>query len=211
MTSARIYDISQTISATTPVWPGEPSPSLQRTATISDNCPVNVSVVTMSTHTGAHADAPFHYAANGAFSADCDVEPYLGPCVVVDARDCGGAVDADCVPLVELRGEARIIFRTYARFPAADWDENFCAIDAGLIDELGSHGTRLIGSDAPSLDPQSSKTMDAHRAILRHDMRILEGLDLDGIGAGRYELIALPLKLANADASPVRAVLREIP
>jgi arylformamidase len=68
----------------------------------------------------------------------------------------------------------------------------------------------LIGVDAPSLDPQTSKTMDAHKAILAADMRVLEGLVLDDVPPGRYELIALPLKLAGLDASPVRAVLRAL-
>ena len=210
MAVARIFDISQTISAATPVWPGEPNPSLRQTATIGDDCPVNVSVVTMSTHTGAHADAPFHYAADGAACADCDIEPYLGPCVVVDARDNDGLVTADRITIADLRGEARVIFRTFTEFPSTQWTDEFCAIDADLIDDLGRHGTRLVGTDAPSLDPQTSKSMAAHGAILRHDMRILEGLNLDGIEPGRYELIALPLKLADADASPVRAVLREL-
>ena len=70
--------------------------------------------------------------------------------------------------------------------------------------------TKLIGTDAPSVDPQESKTMDAHHAVLKHDMRILEGLVLDDVPEGRYELIALPLKVGGGDAGLCRAILREL-
>jgi arylformamidase len=69
---------------------------------------------------------------------------------------------------------------------------------------------RLIGTDAASLDPEQSKTLDAHQAVKAADMRILEGLVLDDVPPGWYELIALPLCIVGADASPVRAILREI-
>ena len=71
-------------------------------------------------------------------------------------------------------------------------------------------GVRLVGIDTPSIDPQNSKTMDAHKAVLAADMRILEGLVLDDVPEGRYELIALPLPIVGADASPIRAILREL-
>ena len=86
----------------------------------------------------------------------------------------------------------------------------FTAIDAEAIEWLALQGVKLVGTDAPSVDPQDSKTMDAHRAGLEHDMRILEGLVLDGVPEGRYELIALPLKIAGGDAGLCRAILRDL-
>ena len=82
---------------------------------------------------------------------------------------------------------------------------------AATIALLAAHGVVLIGIDSPSLDPQESKTMDAHLAVKAAAMAILEGLVLDDIAAGDYELIALPLKLAGLDAAPVRAILRDLP
>ena len=70
---------------------------------------------------------------------------------------------------------------------------------------------KLVGTDAPSVDPQESKTMDAHKAVAKHDMRILEGLVLDDVEEGRYELIALPLKVGGGDAGLCRAILRKLP
>ena len=111
-------------------------------------------------------------------------------------------------PLIE--GEQRVLIRTYQTFPHAVWDDNFRALHADVIERLAKAGCRLIGVDAASLDPQTSKTMDAHHSVQRHDMRILEGLVFDTVPDGRYELMALPLKIAGADAAPVRAVLREL-
>ena len=105
---------------------------------------------------------------------------------------------------------ARVLFRSYSQAPQERWDENFCSVSHAAIDLLAQYGVKLVGIDTPSLDPQESKTMDAHHAIRRNGMAILEGIVLDAIAEGDYELIALPLKLAGMDASPVRAVLRSL-
>jgi arylformamidase len=102
----------------------------------------------------------------------------------------------------------RVLFRAYQRAPHGTWDDHFPSVSAALIEHLAGLGVRLVGIDSPSLDPQDSKTMDAHQVIRNHQMAILEGVVLDEVPEGDYELIALPLRLANLDASPVRAVLR---
>lgn len=206
----RLWDISQALDPATPVWPGTAPLAVERIAEISDTCPVNVSAMTVGLHTGSHADAPLHYRPDGAASADCSLEPYIGRCVVIDVRHARGSVTtADFDESLVERAE-RVIFRTYERFPERHWDSGFTAIDAAVIDLLGGNGVVLVGTDAPSLDPETSKTLDAHQRVCAYDMRVLEGLVLNDIDAGEYELIALPLKLRAGDASPVRAILREI-
>ena len=205
-----LIDISQLLHPALPGWPGEPGFALDRHAAIGPGCPVNTARLTLSTHAGTHADAPLHYHADGQASADTALEPYVGECVVVDARGRGAAVGLGDVDWAALNGARRVLFRTYERFPQQAWDADFTAISAEVIERLGAQGVVLVGTDAASLDPQDSKTMDAHHAVRRHDMRILEGLVLDSVAPGRYELIALPLRIAGADASPVRAVLRTL-
>lgn len=207
---SQIYDISQTLRVGLPVWPGDTAFDLKRTWAMGPGIPVNVSALTFSTHSGSHADAPFHYDATGAAIDAIDPARYLGPAQVVDGRHAGALIGADHI-LPQLKpGIERVLVRTYDRAPQQNWDENFAAIDAMLIDALAARGVRLIGTDTPSLDPQTSKTMDAHLAIARHGMAILEGLVLDAVPFGIYELIALPLKVAGADSSPVRAILRSL-
>jgi arylformamidase len=206
----RIWDISQRLHAATPMWPGEPNFGLEARAAIGPGCPVNVSVLTASAHAGTHADAPLHYDAGGADCAGAGLDAYLGPCMVTDVRRARGRVEPTDVSWSELEGAERVLFRTYERFPHAAWDHEFTAISAAVIERLARQGVRLVGTDAASLDPETSKTMDAHRAVAAADMRILEGLVLDDVPPGRYELIALPLPIVGGDASPVRAILRDL-
>lgn len=176
---------------------------------MGEGSPVNVSALTLSTHTGAHADAPLHYDQSAPDIASIELDAYIGECLVVDARGSNGAIEVGDLP--HLGSADRVLFRTYARFPHDEWDEGFTAIAPETIEWLAVQGVKLVGIDSPSIDPQNSKTMDAHKAVLKADMRILEGLVLDDVSEGRYELIALPLPIVGGDASPVRAILREIP
>jgi arylformamidase len=170
-----------------------------------------VSRVTLSTHTGAHADAPLHYAAAGAPVGGLDLARYLGPCRVVHAMARRPLVQPEELEPALAPGVTRLLIRTYARAPVEAWDPDFTAIAPATIERLAAAGVVLVGIDTPSLDPQESKTMDAHKAVRRHGLSILEGLVLDAVAPGDYELIALPLALAELDAAPVRAVLREFP
>lgn len=210
MAERRIWDITQRLGSRTPLWPGEPELKVGQHAQIGPGCPVNVGAMSFPLHAGTHADAPFHYSNEGVTSANSAIHHYVGPCVVVDARHAKGRVElADC-DWGMIEGAERVLFRTYESFPHEHWDEHFTAIAPEVVARLRDTGTLLIGTDTPSLDPQNSKTMDSHHEILRGDMRILEGLVLDDIPAGAYELIALPLAIEGADASPVRAILREL-
>lgn len=207
---AKIWDISQVLRPDLPVWPGEPKFALHSHATISADCPVNVGGMHTGLHAGTHGDAPLHYSNDGVASSDCELDPYLGPCVVIDVRSAASRVEETDVDWDAVAGATRVLMRTYDSFPHDAWDSDFTAIAPEVIGRLGEQEVRLIGTDAASLDPETSKTMDAHHKVLVHDMRILEGLVLDDVPPGEYELIALPLAIAGADASPVRAILREL-
>jgi arylformamidase len=205
----RIWDISPVISPGFPVFPGDTPFALRWTWTLGVQCPVNVSELTLSPHTGAHTDAPLHYAADGASIADVPLETYLGPCRVVHAIGVGPLVQP--AHLAAHLGDVpqRLLVRTYATAPTYAWDPHFTALAPATIDLLHARGVRLVGIDTPSLDPATCKSLDSHQRVRAHGMAILEGIVLDDVAEGDYELIALPLKIAGCDASPVRAVLRE--
>lgn len=205
-----LWDITPAISPTLPVWPGDGAFSAERTWEIGEGCPVRVSRIAMSTHTGAHCDAPSHYDPAGASIDAVPLDAYIGHCRVIDCIGADPVLPADIAPFLE-NAPARVLLRTYRRAPQTAWDEGFASVAASTIDLLARHGVRLVGIDTPSLDPQASKTLDAHRSVRTHGMAILEGIVLDDVTAGDYELIALPLKLAGMDASPVRAILRALP
>jgi arylformamidase len=129
---------------------------------------------------------------------------------VIDARHSDGLVRPDDIAASLDRTPPRILLRTYERFPVDCWVSDFIAVAAETIDLLASHGVALIGIDSPSMDPETSKDLPTHNAIRRHGLAILEGLMLDHVPPGDYELIALPLPLVGLDASPVRAILRPL-
>jgi len=104
-----------------------------------------------------------------------------------------------------------VLVRTYARAPVDRWDPDLAAFAPETVERLADLGVVLIGIDTASIDPAQSKTLDSHQVIRRRGLRVLENLVLDDVPEGDYELVALPLKLTTADASPVRAVLRELP
>jgi arylformamidase len=206
----KIWDISQPLRAALPVWPGDTAFEARRLWSYGPGSPVNVSLFTASTHSGAHADAPLHYDPDGAAIEAVPLEPYLGRCQLIDARGCGPLIEPGLVETRLSAGIERVLFRTYDAFPHDQWASDFTAVHPQTIAVLASRGVRLIGLDSPSLDPQESKTMSAHLAVKQADMRVLEGLVLDAVAPGEYELIALPLPLQGLDAAPVRAVLREL-
>jgi arylformamidase len=211
MGDRRIWDISQTLSPALPVWPDDTPFSSEFLWTYGPQCPVNVSLFRLSTHSGTHSDAPLHYDPQGQPISDVSLDPYIGRARVVDLRGREGPITPEMICPALSSPVERLLLRTYEQFPRDKWKSDFCSVSAEVIELIAAHGVVLIGTDAPSIDPQDSKTLDTHLAVKAAGLRILEGLILDDIPPGDYELIALPLKLAGLDASPIRAVLRELP
>jgi arylformamidase len=206
----RIWDISPPVSAGAPVFPGDTPYAQEWSAELAPGCPVNVSRITMSPHVGAHADAPLHYEDGGASIGEVDVTAYLGPCRVIHAIGKGPLVQWNDIAHAAPGVPPRVLVRTYDRMPVDRWDGSLAAYAPETIEKLAALGVRLVGIDTASIDPADSKTLDSHQVIRRLGLRVLENLVLDDVPEGDYELIALPLKLMTADASPVRAVLRDL-
>jgi arylformamidase len=202
-----LWDISPPISDQTPAFPGDTVYQQRWMAEIGPGCPVNVSAITMSPHLGSHADAPLHYGRAAAAIGEVDLDPFLGPCRVIHAIGTAPLIRAEHLEHAARQLPPRVLVRTCAKAPT-EWSSHFTAFAPETIAWLAGQGVRLVGVDSPSVDPANSKTLDSHQQLLAHDMRVLENLVLDDVPAGDYELIALPLKLTQACASPVRAVLR---
>ena len=210
----RLWDISPPVHEGSPVFPGDTPYAQAWSWTIAPGCPVNVATLTLSPHVGAHADAPRHYDADGACAGALPLEPYLGPCRVVHALGALPLVTWDHVA-ARLQGPGplppRVLVRTYRQHPGDRWDDALAGLDPALVERLADLGVTLVGIDTASIDPADSKALPSHQAVRQRGLRVLENLVLDAVPEGDYELIALPLKLVHADASPVRAVLRALP
>ncbi len=206
----RLWDISPPVDTGSPVFPGDTPFALAWNARIGPGCPVNVSTLTLSPHTGAHADAPLHYGDEGAAIGAVPLEPYLGRCRVIHAIGVGPLVLMQHLQHALRDLPPRVLVRTYAKTPLDRFDEQLPAYAPDTVRQLADLGVQLIGIDSASIDPADSKSLASHQVIRLRGLRVLENLLLDGVPESDYELIALPLKLTSACASPVRAVLREL-
>jgi arylformamidase len=171
---------------------------------------VNVSAITLSPHVGSHADAPLHYDPCGVAIGQVDLQTFIGPCRVIHAMRAGPLITMQDLKHKIQHLPERVLVRTYAKFPEQAFDSQLKGFSPETLTALADLGVTLVGIDSASIDPADSKTLDSHQIIRQRNMRVLENLQLDHIEEGDYELIALPLKLMSADASPVRAILREL-
>jgi arylformamidase len=205
-----IYDITPPITSRLQVWPGDTPPAREVLLDIARGDNITLSTLRATVHLGAHADAPSHYARAAAAIHERSLEYYLGPCQVVRVVVAPGTrVSADMIAL-PIRAE-RVLIAT-GTFPDPErFTTDFAALSPDLVERLHEQGVKLIGIDTPSVDLFDSKDLPSHQMFLKHDMAILEGLVLNDVPEGLYELIALPLRLVDFDASPVRAILRRLP
>lgn len=190
----KIYDISRRISEETPVWPGDVAFSWRELeapgqATWTTTC------FSMSAHCGTHADAPSHVFTDGRTIEEAVLSAYIGPARVIELPGTG-EVGPDALPRKAL-GVARVLFRSGGKASLSPF--------AAIL--LAERGTILVGTDAASIDPEDAEDLPAHRALLGSGVALLEDLDLEAVPEGTYQLVALPLRFAELDASPVRAIL----
>ena len=204
----RIIDISQPVGVATAVWPGDQPFELVWTMRQDAGDSVNVAAITLSVHTGTHTDGPLHVSTPGAGAGALALHPYIGKTRVLDAR-AHGALDEAVLDAVDMNRVRRILFRTRDTIDEKQFPERFLAPTPGLAHKLVAAGVQLVGSDAPSMDDVDSKTLESHHIFADAGIATLENLVLSHVAPGDYTLIALPLKLVDADSSPVRAVLIE--
>ncbi len=204
-----LYDITPPISPDLKVWPGDTPPSREVLLDMHRGENLTLSTLHATVHLGAHADAPSHYGRDAPSIEQRSLELYVGPCQVIhlDVKH-GARIEPEDVR-ANVQAERLLLASGTVRDPR-NWNVDFAALSPELVDHLHEQGVKLIGIDTPSVDLFDSKDLPAHQRVLAHDMAILEGLMLDDVPQGMYELIALPLPLVGFDASPVRAVLRTI-
>jgi arylformamidase len=205
----KIFDISMPLYNGVPGWPGDTPYAFDLAWTKEQSGSVNVGRLEMSTHTGTHIDAPFHFDNEGKRVIDLPLDLYTGPALVIDVTG-SLEITADSIKGKLKNGTKRVIFKTSCWRDRTIFPEEIVPVSPEVVPFLKQQGVSLIGVDMPSVDPLDSKELQAHHALHQHNIHILEGLVLDEIPEGEYELIALPLPLQDGDGSPVRAILKEM-
>jgi arylformamidase len=204
-----LYDITPLISERLQVWPGDTPPAREVLCDLRRGDSITLSTLHATVHLGAHADAPSHYGAGAPGMHARSLDYYLGRCQVLGLDVPRGTCITPAILPAAVSAE-RVLLATGTYPDPEHFNEDFASLAPELVEFMHRHGVKLIGIDTPSVDPFVSKELPAHKAFLKHDMAILEGLALTTVPAGIYELIALPLKLEGFDASPVRAILRPL-
>ena len=202
----RLLDISQPVDGSIACWPGDTPFHSEWACHIGQGAAVTVSKVTSSPHNGTHADAPCHFLLGAPGIGEVDVGKYVGPCRVVERIGTGPLTPAEVRRWRVRKGE-RILVRSRRRLDPRVFPAKFAHLVGDSAALLAAAGAVLFGIDTPSVDHRDSKTMDAHKALLRGGVAILENLDLTKAKAGRWRLIAPPAKFMGLDAAPVRALL----
>lgn len=204
-----IIDISPLLHSEIAVWPGDLPFRRSVALSISEGSNIDLSSVQTTVHVGAHGDAPSHYQLGGRTMEKVNLEPYWGECFVarIQIQRSELITPTHCKEAVA-SGAKRLLFYT-GTFPDPQvFNEDFAAFSSEALEFMAGYGVLLVGIDTPSVDPFSSKNLPAHQALFRFGIMNLEGLVLEHVPQGRYELAALPLRLKDFDGSPIRAALR---
>lgn len=204
-------DITRTLKPGMIHWPGDLAFELRRMASITGPNSANLSELHTSVHAGTHVDAPLHYFEEGMDVAALPLEQLCGPATVVEMPH---QRDITAVDLAEasIAGGDRILLRTTndRLWSKNEFDEHYFALAVDAAHLLVELSVPLVGIDYLSVDAYTAKSEPVHRILLGAGVILLEGLDLRAAAPGRYELIALPMRIAGAEGSPVRAILRRI-
>lgn len=209
----KIFDISRTLSAALPPWPGDVPFRYQLNGRIAEGSSVNVGSISMSLHNGTHGDASFHFDDNGWTMEQAALDTYFGAAVVVDLseRFVGAMPQIQIADLEgvgeDLRDAPRLLLKTSVWRVPNVFPEQIPVIASGVADWMKSRGVKLLGLDIPSVDEIEAKQLVNHHALAAAGISIVESLDLSAIVAGRYNFVGLPLKISGGDGSPIRAIL----
>lgn len=201
------------LDATTPIrdhmvhWPDNLGVTVGRTLSQDRGDAANVTELHLSAHTGTHVDAPLHFTSGAGDATTIDLERLMGPATVVAIHDPKSISLAE-VQAIDLKPGARILFKT--RISGSEWSTepfkpDFVALDGDAARHLRDAGVVCVGVDYLSVGKA-----DAHHALLDAGICVIEGLALQHITPGDYELLCLPLTIVGSDGAPARVLLRPL-
>ena len=205
----KYYEISPPISSALAVFPGDQAFARAVSMDFGRGDHLLLSAITSTLHIGAHADSSSHYHAKGTGVDQRPLEPFLGRCQVIrpQAKDLRGKrLQVSDFSHVRIQAP-RILVATGTHSDPTKWVDDFASFSPEVLNWLADQGVKLVGIDTPSVDPADSKALESHQVLFARDLCVLEGLILQQVPEGTYTLVALPLRIVDADASPVRAIL----
>jgi arylformamidase len=203
----KLYDLTPKISQRLAVFPGDQPFERNVTMDMKQGAHLGLSWIRSTLHLGAHADAPGHYAADGVGIDQRPLDHYMGRAQVIRISSLHEGQRVGLKEVSQAPQAPRVLLDTGSFKDPETWSDTFCSFCPALLEAWAQQGVKLVGIDTPSVDPATSKDLPSHQMLRRYDLAVLEGLSLHHVPEGLYTLIALPLPIEGADASPVRAVL----
>jgi arylformamidase len=197
--------------STTPVYEGDAPMKFDFLKDMRKGDALTLSAYSLGAHSGTHVDAPMHFVRDGASVDRVPLEPLIGPARVIDIPDSVQAIDAAELGRHQWRGAERVLFRTRSALrgwmSSSTFHRDFAYVAPDAAQLLADAGVRLVGIDYISAEQFGAPAPQTHRILLGKGIPIVEGLALERVSAGDYDLIVLPIKVGGHEGAPARAVL----
>jgi arylformamidase len=209
-----ILDVSIQMREGMPQWDGEEVYAFEPLMRTPED-DVNVTRLTMSTHTGTHVDAHWHFVNEGRKLDEIPLDRWIGPAVVVDCTHLDRDITAEDLDAIDVPANTtRLLFRTKNsdlwKLKPMEFVRDYVALSPSGAEWVVERQIRLVGIDYLSIGSVDEEGAECHLTLLRNDVLIVEGLDLSLAPAGFYELLCFPMPVASADGAPARVALRAL-
>jgi arylformamidase len=206
-------DVTATLDpATTPVYEGNAPLVFEFQLDMRKGDALTLSKLSLGAHSGTHIDAPQHFIRDGASIDKVPLDALIGHARVIEIPDSVQSIDAAVLNRHKWRDAERVIFRTRSAIhgwmssPTFHHDFAYVAPDAAQL--MADAGIKLVGIDYISAEKFAAPAPLTHRILLGKGIPIVEGMALESVTPGDYDLIVLPMKVGGHEGAPARAVMR---
>lgn len=204
-----IIDISVPVFSGMVFYPGDPGAEVTTSRSIAQGDVANITKLCLGSHTGTHIDAPHHFKDGGETVERLSLETLIGPALVMDLGDVERMISRKDLEAAGLESVKRLLLKTRNSrlWELSGFEKDYVSLADDAADYLVEVGIGLVGIDYLSVERFKSDTFHVHHKLLGAGVVLLEGINLEAVTPGNYELICLPLKIRGGDGAPARAVL----
>jgi arylformamidase len=206
-----LYDITIPTHPDLPVWPGGKRFNRTQPEALTNGDICNLSLISMSVHTGTHIDSPLHFVDGTLTTAEIPLDQLIGDCVVADLQGKTEITRADLEALRLPKDTKKLLFKTdnseLWENPSHEFEEGYCALTPDGAEWVRDFGIHLLGIDYLSVSLYKDPPEIVHRILLEAGMVLIEGIDLREVEPGAYRVYCMPFQANDLEGSPARVVL----
>lgn len=201
-----VYDLTETITTETTVYPGDPSFEKEQVCTIGHDCHFGLSKMSMSNHMGTHIDFPAHVVEGGKTSNDYSIDQLINDGLIIEVPNHFSSISAKFIRQQTIFPDAFVFFKTQNSNikKTGQYRDDYVFIEPSAAQALLEKKVKVVGVDYLSIDGPEEETLPVHKLLLSNEVLIVEGLNLKGIEPGQCKIHIAPLKIDNMDGLPAR-------